>query len=292
MAEESGVAPVSGNDYNRRMTGFTKLFAGIVDSTVWREAMHVKVVWVTMLAKADRNGVVSASLPGLADAARVSIEECEEALARLKAPDKYSRTKLYEGRRVEECDGGWLLLNHGKYRKLQIEDERRIAVREAVARHRQKKADEKVITSDDRNQGKPTVSGGHQRKPIAEAEADTEAEAGKIPRSARGDVDKPAKPTWLTPYENLWREHFSAALPFGQAAKVLKPLEAEHGSPAVLRALGNYLAAHAGERSAFVSLPKFAATFGQWLNPTRPKSRQDRNFEAIDLGLPDEEEAL
>jgi len=100
------------------------------------------------------------------------------------------------------------------------------------------------------------------------------------------------KTTWLTPYENLWREHFSAALPFGQAAKVLKPLEAEHGSLAVLRALGNYLAAHAGERSAFVSLPKFAATFGQWLNPTRPKSRQDRNFEAIDLGLPDEEEAL
>ena len=147
-------------DYCKRMTGFTKLFSGLVYSTVWREEMHVKVVWITMLALADRDGFVAASLPGLADAARVSLEQCEDALTRLMAPDPHSRTKLYEGRRIEVSDGGWKLLNYLKYRELRSKDERRISVRDAVARHRAKKAD---------------VSDVIESKHIAEAEADTEA---------------------------------------------------------------------------------------------------------------------
>src|SRR3990167_4075212 len=55
-------------DYCNHVPGFTKLFAGLVHSTVWREDMHVKVVWITLLALADRNGEVLASIPGLADA--------------------------------------------------------------------------------------------------------------------------------------------------------------------------------------------------------------------------------
>ena len=53
--------------------GFTKLFPEMIDSTIWREDMPTKIVWITMLAKASRNGVVSASVPGLADAARAEI---------------------------------------------------------------------------------------------------------------------------------------------------------------------------------------------------------------------------
>lgn len=69
-----------------------------------------------MLAKADKNGIVEASLPGLADAARVTMEECQRALEVLATPDPHSRTKEHEGRRIGECDGGWMVLNHGKYR--------------------------------------------------------------------------------------------------------------------------------------------------------------------------------
>lgn len=71
--------------YSNTVTGFTKLFSTIVHSTVWREDMHVKVVWVTMLALADRNGEVQASLPGLADAARVSLRQCTDALKKRTA---------------------------------------------------------------------------------------------------------------------------------------------------------------------------------------------------------------
>lgn len=118
--------------------GFTKLFDALIYSTVWREDMHVKVTWITMLALADRHGTVMASIPGLADAAKVSLSQCEDALERLASPDPYSRTKDHEGRRIEGIDGGWMLLNYAKYREMRDSDDRRRQVREAVQRHREK----------------------------------------------------------------------------------------------------------------------------------------------------------
>ena len=152
-------------DYGNHVAGFTKLFSGLVHSTVWREEMHVKVVWITMLALSDRNGNVLASMPGLADAARVSLPQCEDALRRLAAPDKHSRTKEHDGRRIEPCDGGWHLFNYTKYRNLRDDENRRQQVREAVGRYRQKHTAPVI-----------NVSRGKPRKAQAEAEAEAEAE--------------------------------------------------------------------------------------------------------------------
>lgn len=123
------------------MTSYTKLFASIVHSTVWATEKHVKVVWVTMLAIASRHGVVEASIPGLAKVSNVTIEEAEDALAVLGSPDRYSRTKDYEGRRIAEQDGGWLILNYEKHRSVKDEEEARILTRERVKRHRAAKSD-------------------------------------------------------------------------------------------------------------------------------------------------------
>lgn len=122
------------------MSGYTKLFGSIVHSTVWREPDHVRLTWITMLALADRDGIVEASIPGLADAARVSLEQCEDALARLSGPDKYSRSKAHDGRRVEECDGGWRLLNHETYRKRASAEEARKKNAARVRKHREKRS--------------------------------------------------------------------------------------------------------------------------------------------------------
>ena len=120
------------------MSGYTKLFGSILDSTVWKLSLASKVVWVTMMAMADRDGVVEASVPGLADRAGVTIEQCETALAAFLAPDRYSRTKDHDGRRIEEIDGGWRLINHEKYtQKLSAED-RRERDAERQRRHRDK----------------------------------------------------------------------------------------------------------------------------------------------------------
>ncbi len=103
---------------------YAKLHGSILDSSVWQTALHVKIVWITMLAMKDRDGVVEAAVPGLAHRAGVSIEQAEDALAQLSAPDRYSRTPDHDGRRIAKIDGGWEVLNHDKYRdRLDKEDQ-------------------------------------------------------------------------------------------------------------------------------------------------------------------------
>jgi hypothetical protein len=72
----------------------------------------------------------------------VSIEQCETALHSFLSPDRYSRTKDHEGRRIKEVDGGWLLLNYVKYRELMsAEDVReRAAIRQQEWRKRHPKS--------------------------------------------------------------------------------------------------------------------------------------------------------
>lgn len=105
--------------------GYTKLFGCIVASTIWRKDNATRLVWITMLAMKNERHIVEASLPGLADLARVSFEDCEKAIKKLESPDKYSRNQENEGRRIQKCEGGWLILNGEHYRKLMSTEERR-----------------------------------------------------------------------------------------------------------------------------------------------------------------------
>lgn len=114
------------------------MFNSILASTIWREPNHVRIVWITLLAMADKHGVAEGSVPGLADFARVSVADCRDALERLAAPDEDSRSKEYDGRRIQPIEGGWLILNHGKYRQRLNEDERREYLRIKKAESRLK----------------------------------------------------------------------------------------------------------------------------------------------------------
>jgi uncharacterized protein YdaU (DUF1376 family) len=138
---------------------------------------------------------------------------------------------------------------------------------------------------------KGSLSPREAKGSLSPASASASASATATAKDNKGKDLPPVggRETWLTPYDNLWRKHFSAPLPFGVGAKYLKPLEDAHGSPAVQRALRNYLAAHTGDGARYVSLPKFHDTFGQWLNPTgQKKTREQRNFEQIDAAFPEE----
>jgi hypothetical protein len=97
---------------------FTKLFASITDSSIWSEDNATRIVWITMLAMADAHGYVGASILGLAARARVSVPECEKALAKFMAPDPYSRTRDHDGRRIVLDDGGWTLINYKRHRDI------------------------------------------------------------------------------------------------------------------------------------------------------------------------------
>lgn len=104
---------------------YTKLFSSITESTVWGESYSTRVVWVTMLAMSDAQGNVYGAIPGLSRRANVTVPEVEEALLAFLSPDSYSRTKDEDGRRIEEIDGGWHLINHGKYSAVRGAEERR-----------------------------------------------------------------------------------------------------------------------------------------------------------------------
>lgn len=105
--------------------GYTKLFSSIVASTIWREDDKTRLVWITMLAMKNERHIVEASLPGLADLARVTIKECEAAIGKLESKDKYSRNQQHGGRRIEKVEGGWMILNGEYYRhQMSLEDKR------------------------------------------------------------------------------------------------------------------------------------------------------------------------
>jgi len=98
------------------MTSWAPLFSSIIDSSVWRESKETRLVWITLLAKKDRNGFVRSAMWALARDAGVSEKECKEAIKVLESPDKDSACKENEGRRIKPVEGGWMVLNHFLYR--------------------------------------------------------------------------------------------------------------------------------------------------------------------------------
>ncbi len=185
------------------MSGYTKLFSSIVTSTIWRESDHVRLVWVTMLALADKYGVVEASVPGLADLARVSRSLCDDALKVLMSPDPDSRTKDHDGRRLVAVDGGWQLVNHGKYRdRMSAEDQKakKAAYMRAYRSTRKDDVTDRSASVNDRNQPLPTVA------KVPQSESDTESE----PKADQTQTPEPAPAGKVWSAED-WRKRFADA---------------------------------------------------------------------------------
>lgn len=80
--------------------------------------MPVRVLFLTMLAIKEPDHVVRMPLRRLCKKANMTPEVCLAALKTLKEPDKLSLDdQPFEGKRVEEVEGGWLVLNGDFYQK-------------------------------------------------------------------------------------------------------------------------------------------------------------------------------
>jgi len=156
------------------MNGYTKLFSTILTSTIWQEPIEVKVLWITMLALSDKNGYVSGSIPGLAHVAGISLEACQKGIQCLSSPDSFSRTKIEDGRRIREADGGWELVNHAKYRVLLSAEERKEYNRRKQQEHRERLRAEAVKSASNMS---AKVKQCQQKPDIADADA--KADTGK-----------------------------------------------------------------------------------------------------------------
>lgn len=170
---------------------FTKLDSGLTESTLWSEPDRTRLVWITMLARCDQFGRVLASIPGLAHIARVPIKDTEAALDAFLSPDPYSRTKEFGGRRIEAIDGGWRLLNHGKYRALRAEDDRREQNRlaQARARERRRAAKASAIPLTPADASSESATSAH-----TEADADAEKRLPRRPTVVAPPTRKRAAP--------------------------------------------------------------------------------------------------
>lgn len=140
------------------MSSYFKLFGSMLDSTIWRESYPTKILWVTMLAMADQDGVVEAALPGLVDRAKITREECERGLEVLMAPDPDSRSSNDDGRRVVKVDGGWLIVNYEKYRDRMSREDRNLRNAERQARFRDRQKSVKSGSVTDSNARDVTVT--------------------------------------------------------------------------------------------------------------------------------------
>jgi hypothetical protein len=147
-----------------------------------------------MLVMADSRGRVLGSIPGLAHRACVTLENTQLALERFLAPDPFSRTKEHEGRRIEEIDGGWRLLNYLKYREMRDEEDRREYLRKhkAQSRAKAKAKEQEPRTSRRRANAQALVGVTQHTKPKAVKRGELE----KI-NAARAKMKPPMGPLTL-----------------------------------------------------------------------------------------------
>jgi len=120
---------------------YAKLFQAILTSSIWSEDDKTRIMWVTLLALCDRDGYVTGTIPGLAAMARMTTADAEKSVLKLMEPDQYSRTPDHEGRRIEQTDGGWMVLNYAKYREIGTKEGRRLSNAERQRRFREKHLD-------------------------------------------------------------------------------------------------------------------------------------------------------
>jgi len=162
------------------MTGWTKLFNSIVTSSIWEEDNDTRIVWITMLAMADKDGQVIAALPRFAKLANVDVNKCQQAITKLSNPDPDSRTPDNDGRRIKKIQGGWLILNHWIYREKGRALDRREYLRQKKREERARKRAAAGKTED--------VNNCQHSQPIADTDTDTDTD--KPPISPKGDKGK------------------------------------------------------------------------------------------------------
>jgi hypothetical protein len=176
---------------------YTKLFSHIVTSSIWSEDDQTRILWITMLALADKHGEVMASVPGLAKVAGLSIDATKAGLEKFLSPDPYSRTPDEEGRRLEVIDGGWAIINYAKHRRMASLDEQRekAAVRQRRFRERKQtnsNEQSRIVTDESRTSNEQVTL------ETDNAEAEAEAEAENTPKPPKGGRRKSVEKVMVT----------------------------------------------------------------------------------------------
>lgn len=122
---------------------FAKIFRSLWEGSM-RGLPDVQLVWIFLLAHADRDGVVDVHPRAIAEATGLSAERVRTALETLESPDDESRSEAERGRRITRLDDhrdwGWIIVNYEYYRNLRDAETQRQATARRVRIHRLRKA--------------------------------------------------------------------------------------------------------------------------------------------------------
>ena len=135
--------------------GFVKIYGDrLLGSSLMDEALETRWLFICFASKANAEGFVRCQTTGTAARlANLTEEQAQRALDALSSPDPNSTTPDYEGRRILRADGGWLVVNHQKYRDLRTRSQAMKA-----ARQRRWREGHKASTRDARDARETEVS--------------------------------------------------------------------------------------------------------------------------------------
>lgn len=174
---------------------YSRLDSNLPDSSLWSEALHVRVVFMTFLAKKDQDGVVHGARSGLIRACNVTTEQYDDAIRVLSDPDPESKNPENEGRRVEVIPGGVLVLNHESYRL--PEDQKRAKTRERVRQHRlRKQSVTSEVTHSNSLKRTPPLP---DLEPDHDSDLDLSSSSSVVEERSTNTASKPK--TWRTDYD-------------------------------------------------------------------------------------------
>ena len=109
---------------------------------MWKEPLHVRVVWVTLLSLKESDQTIRLPLHKIANKANLGDDKLfMDAMKVLEEPDRETTIpQPYEGRRIRKVEDGWLVLNGKHYQDLMEDLNRKARLRRAQAswRERQK----------------------------------------------------------------------------------------------------------------------------------------------------------
>ncbi len=122
LQENELIEPVARDGRANYRDGWDKLSRRIFGSTVWEKDAETRIVWITLITKAqDPNGPGHGDVPmtdeAIARLANIPLEKTKEALAIFLGPEAGSRTPDYEGRRLIRINGGYRVLNASIYNR-------------------------------------------------------------------------------------------------------------------------------------------------------------------------------
>lgn len=162
--------------------GFTKLEDDVLDGSIVAHGIEVFGIWCAILSRTKpvegaTYGLCTLTIPACASLFRLPVERVRAAYKILASPDQDSRSKEFDGRRIQETEGGWKVLNYGKRRENMLLE----AHREYEA---SRKREQRSVSGDVRTS--PDVS-GDGRTPSASASASASVVEGGVGETRRAN---------------------------------------------------------------------------------------------------------